>query len=69
MELNFNVGDDRVCRTINIVDDNVAEPEEERFTVTLDSNDPDVDTGPPDQADVIIIDDDGKHTHLYNISV
>ena len=58
-----------MCRTIDIEDDNVAEPEEERFTVTLDSNDPDVDTGSPDQADVIIIDDDGKHTPLYNVSV
>ena len=58
-----------MCRTIDIEDDNVAEPEEERFTVTLDSNDPDVDTDSPDQADVIIIDDDGKHTPLYNVSV
>lgn len=40
-----------------MIDDNVTE-EDEEFVVTLTSNDPQAETGPPDRADITIVDDD-----------
>ena len=55
----FEPGTNRRCVRINITNDQQLE-ESEIFVVTLESTDASVNTGPPDRAEVIIVDDDGK---------
>ena len=57
--ITFNEGINRVCRNIVILNDDEAEPQEQ-FVVILQTNDPQATTGPPNQADVIIMDNDRK---------
>ena len=63
--LTFGPGKDRDCTTIEIVNDPLVEGEES-FTVTLQSTDPDVNTGPPDSATIIIRDDDSKNMIFFH---
>ena len=55
--LTFNPGDTQQCAKIIPINDNVTEGEE-RFTVIPETDDPDVDVGPP--STVILTDGDSE---------
>ena len=66
LTVTFNPGDDRVCESIPILDDDREEPNEE-FSVTLESTDSRVDTAFPNEATVTIQDDDGNLCNVYAV--
>ena len=62
----FQTGETRVCRSITIQEDTIAEVTE-TFTVTLTGNSEVVVSSDASNATVSIVDNDGKFNSLYNL--
>lgn len=62
----FQMGETRVCRSITIQEDAIAEVTE-TFTVTLTGNSEVVVSSDASNATVSIVDNDGKFNSLYNL--
>ena len=61
--LTFDEDTQRICRDIDVTDDDVTE-EDEDFVVTLTTDDDQAETGPPDRAVVTIEDNDRESSGM-----